>query len=163
MGGHPTIRRSLVVVLAVPLLALSGCTDTPTAATPDAATLATARRAPNQPVRLEFEKCAISEGVWKGTVTGDISGRLRTELTELRVTGPIWHVRFDWIIRADDPLKSFVADLRGILNTNTGRVVMNGRVREGYLRGAQVHEEGQLVSDPLCFEGAIRIMPATAR
>jgi hypothetical protein len=41
---------------------------------------------------------------------------------------------------------------------------MDGTVVKGYLEGAQVHEEGQLV-DPaiLRFQGSIQIMPATAR
>jgi hypothetical protein len=40
---------------------------------------------------------------------------------------------------------------------------MNGTVVEGFLEGAQVHEEGQLV-DPaaLRFQGSIRLMPGTA-
>jgi hypothetical protein len=40
---------------------------------------------------------------------------------------------------------------------------MNGAVIDGWLLGAQVHEEGQLVNpNTLGFEGSIRIMPATA-
>jgi hypothetical protein len=40
---------------------------------------------------------------------------------------------------------------------------MDGTVVDGFLQGAQVHEEGQLV-DPatLGFEGTIRVMPSTA-
>jgi hypothetical protein len=59
--------------------------------------------------------------------------------------------------------KVFTAHLTGALNTMTGKVIMNGAVVEGWLLGAQVHEEGQLV-DPatLGCDGAIRIMPAAA-
>jgi hypothetical protein len=40
---------------------------------------------------------------------------------------------------------------------------MNGTVVDGFLQGAQVHEEGQLVNAAtLRFEGTIRVMPATA-
>ena len=86
---------------------------------------------------------------------------LTTRLTSLRVSGPIWHVRFDWIVHAG--AQSFVADLGGILNTDTGRVVMDGTVVDGWLRGARVHEEGQLVdSQTLHFVGTIRLMPASA-
>jgi len=113
------------------------------------------------PVRLTFDKASVGPGVWEGTVGGDFAGRLRTELVELRIAGAIWHVEFDWIITAGSA--SFVARLTGTLNTRTGRVVMNGTVVDGYLEGARVHEEGQLV-DPstLRFQGEIRIMPATA-
>lgn len=124
---------------------------------------ATSAAASNEPVRLDFDK-SISDPaalVWNGSVSGDVSGALTTKLTDLRVSGAIWHVRFDWIIDAGS--RSFVADLTGTLNTNTGRVVMDGTVAEGWLQGAQVHEEGQLV-DPatLRFVGEIRVMPATA-
>lgn len=119
--------------------------------------------ASSAPVRLGFDK-SISDpaaSVWTGTVSGDVSGGLTTRLTSLRVAGPIWHVRFDWIIDAGE--RSFVADLSGTLNTGTGQVVMDGTVVSGWLRDAQVHEEGRLV-DPakLRFDGEIRIAPASA-
>ena len=117
----------------------------------------------SEPVRLGFDK-SISDPVglvWTGSVSGDVSGGLTTRLTGLRVSGPIWHVRFDWIVTAGQ--RSFVADLTGTLNNDTGQVVMDGSVAQGWLRGAHVHEEGQPV-DPttLRFVGAIRIMPASA-
>jgi opacity protein-like surface antigen len=119
--------------------------------------------AANEPVRIGFDK-SISDPaafVWTGTVSGDVSGTLTTRLTGLEVSGPIWRVRFDWMIAAGE--RSFVADLSGILNTDTGQVVMNGTVVEGWLSGAQVHEEGQLV-DPatLRFVGEIQLMPASS-
>jgi opacity protein-like surface antigen len=115
------------------------------------------------PVRIAFDK-SISDPaafVWSGAVSGDVSGGLTTRLTGLTVTGPIWHVRFDWIIDAGE--RSFVADLTGTLNTDTGQVVMDGTVVEGWLSGAQVHEEGRLV-DPttLRFVGEILVLPASA-
>ncbi|HEV2131842.1 MAG TPA: hypothetical protein VGR27_12095 [Longimicrobiaceae bacterium] len=162
MSSNRTFRLAFPALFGFLVLALSGCADLPTASEPGAAVFSKAANAPNKPVRLDFEKCAVAAGVWEGTVAGDIEGDLRTELTELRVTGPVWHVRFNWIITAGE--QSFTADLKGILNTVTGRVVMNGRIVEGYLAGAQVHEQGQLVdADRSCFAGTIRVMPATAR
>jgi hypothetical protein len=115
----------------------------------------------NAPVLLNFEKSLVSEGIWEGNVTGDVTGNLMTELTSLRVAGPIWHVQFNWIIDAGE--HSFTARLNGTLNTLTGKVVMNGTVVDGWLLGAQVHEEGQLI-DPntLRFQGTIQVMPATS-
>jgi len=117
----------------------------------------------NAPVNLTFSKQSSGIGTWEGTVSGDLEGQLTTVLTDIRVSGPIWHVEFDWIVDADDDAYDFTAHLGGVLNTKTGSVVMNGTVVEGWLIGAQVHEEGQLV-DPatLGFEGTIRIMPGTA-
>jgi hypothetical protein len=117
------------------------------------------------PLNLTFEKESVGEGAWAGTVSGDISGDLKSFLTAC--TGPkacsgrIWHVEFDWVI--DAGAESFTAHLSGVLNTVTGKVVMNGTVVEGFLEGARVHEAGQLVdAETLGFEGTIRIMPATA-
>ncbi len=117
----------------------------------------------NAPVNLTFSKQSTGIGTWEGTVSGDLEGQLTTVLTDLRISGPIWHVEFDWIVDAAGDANDFTAHLSGILNTETGSVVMNGTVVEGWLLGAQVHEEGQLV-DPatLAFEGTIRIMPGTA-
>jgi hypothetical protein len=162
MSPKCSIHRPMVFVAAL-LLAAAGCSERPSLVAPETPAASRAAAAPHSPLQLIFEKCLIDaeNPVWEGTVSGDVAGNLRTELGDLRVTGAIWHVRFDWIISAGD--RSFTADLDGILNTRTGRVVMNGRVSDGYLVGARVHEEGQLV-DPenSCFAGTIRIMPATA-
>jgi hypothetical protein len=118
------------------------------------------------PLRLTFEKEATpTAGVWAGSVSGDLDGGLTTVLTSCNdpnpCSGPIWHVEFDWIVDAGP--QSFTAHLSGILNNVTGAVVMDGTVVDGFLEGAQVHEEGQLVSPAtLGFEGTITVMPATA-
>ena len=116
----------------------------------------------NAPVNLSFEKCdPDGDFVWDGTVSGDFSGGLVTEPTFVDDSQPVWQVEFDFTITADD--ESMKIHLKGTLNTNTGQVVMNGEVAEGYLEGAQVHEMGQLVDpDDSCFEGTIRINPRTA-
>jgi hypothetical protein len=143
------MRRTILLLAAVIAVASLNAAAAPQAG------------ASSAPVQLTFDKSAVSAGVWQGTVAGDLSGGLTTVLTELRIAGPVGHVRFDWIVDAGG--SSFVADLRGTLNTETGAVVMNGTVVEGFLEGAQVHEEGQLV-DPaaLRFRGTIRLMPASA-
>jgi hypothetical protein len=150
--------------LLVAALTLTACDDGPAApSSADTVDLHTGAHALQQPLQLDFEKCVIDRvaGIWEGQVTGDITGDLRTELRELTVTGEIWQVRFDWIVTAG--AQSFIADLTGVLNLNTGGVVMNGTVADGYLTGASVHEAGQLV-DPvnLCFTGTIQIKSATA-
>lgn len=113
------------------------------------------------PVRIEFDKQGGVGGIWHGMVSGDVTGNLTTQLTSAHQAGQILHVTFDWII--DAGAQSFTAELEGTLNLNTGAVVMNGRVVEGWLTGARVHEEGQLV-DPATgrFQGRILIFPATS-
>ena len=117
------------------------------------------------PLTLTFEKAAVGPGMWEGTVSGDIDGDLTTVLTGCTgpkpCSGTIWHVEFDWIIDAGP--ESFTAHLRGTLNNQTGTAIMNGTVVDGFLEGAQVHENGKLVNAAaLRFEGTIRVMPATA-
>lgn len=115
------------------------------------------------PVNLTFAKQAISATVWEGTVGGHLTGDLETRLLSLTESGPVWHVTFNWIVIADDPVKSFTARLKGTLHTKTGKVVMNGQVIEGWLEGAQVHEEGQLTHpETFAFAGTIRIMAGSA-
>jgi hypothetical protein len=116
----------------------------------------------NGPVYLTFAK-ADPDGnyVWNGTVSGDIAGALETRLLAASQTNRILHVDFEWEVEAG--AQSFLAVLSGTLDTQTGAVTMNGTIVEGYLAGAQVHEEGQLV-DPgnSGFEGTIAIFPASA-
>jgi hypothetical protein len=145
------MRRLIVVSLLLLAVGSVGAVGASTAA------------AESAPVRLSFEKSILdpAAGVWEGTTAGDVAGALRTELRSLQVTGPIWHVTFDWIVTAGP--QSFTARLSGILNTATGAVIMNGSVIDGWLEGAQVHEAGQLVdAATLRFQGSIRLMPATA-
>src|SRR5262245_51491244 len=119
------------------------------------------------PLCLTFEKQSVEpvgSGEWEGRVSGDVDGDLRTVLTGCNgpnpCSGTIWHVEFDWII--DAGAESFTAHLTGVLNNATGAVVMNGTVVDGFLQGAQVHEEGQLVNpQTLAFQGTIRVMPST--
>jgi hypothetical protein len=154
-----------IAFLLFTCVALAGCTDaTMSALDADLQASKTSDAKKNSaPVNLTFAKGAISATVWEGTVDGDLTGQLETRLLSLTESGPVWHVTFDWIVTADDPAKTFTARLKGTLNTKTGKVVMNGQVIEGWLEGAQVHEEGQLVNpETYGFEGKIRIMAGSA-
>lgn len=113
------------------------------------------------PIRLQFDKQGGANGTWNGTVNGDVEGALTTQLLSLEPAGPILKVSFAWIVDAGN--QSFTAVLDGTLNTLTGQVEMDGTIVEGWLAGAQVHEEGQMV-DPATgrFQGTIMIFPATA-
>jgi hypothetical protein len=135
------------VVLLVPLTGIVGLQTWPALSA-------------NDPVRLTFDKAAVAAGAWEGTISGDIEGTLQTVLLTVDETGPIWHVTFDRIIGSGD--RSFTARLDGVLNRQTGAVVMDGTVTEGYLLGARVHETGQLADAPTSrFTGSITVFPAT--
>lgn len=112
------------------------------------------------PVQLQFDKQGSANGIWSGTVSGDVEGTLTTQLLSLEPAGPILKVSFAWIVDAGD--QSFTAVLDGTLNTLTGQVEMDGTIAEGWLAGAQVHEEGQMVDAATGrFQGTIMIIPAT--
>lgn len=154
LGRQERTTRLLSRCLAIPLLV----TGLMAASTP--------RAAAEPPVNLTFVKFEVPgphpPGVlaaWEGTVDGDFTGDLRTELRNAWPAGPnILHVEFDFIVSAG--MNSFCTSLTGILNTKTGRVVMNGWVTDGSHLGARVHEAGQQVPNPMTsqFEGIIRIM-----
>ena len=108
---------------------------------------------------LTFEKSSVGAGVWLGTVSGDVTGKLVTTMLVVDQSQPVWQVEFYWIVVADDPDKSFVARLTGTLDSTTGAVAMTGRVGEGYQIGASVREEGQLQdAETSRFTGTIRIV-----
>lgn len=143
--------RSVLVLMLMLVMAVSAVPAA--SATPD----------PSSPYVLEFSKSdPTASFVWSGTVSGDVDGSLTTRLTAARATGSVLHVEFDWEIEDLTGDRSFVAHLTGVLNLQTGHVVMNGTVVEGWLEGARVHESGQLV-DPTTstFAGTIQLFPAT--
>lgn len=114
-------------------------------------------------VSLTFDKSAVSDWVWIGTVSGDITGTLVTTLVAADQSQPVWQVDFYWIVLADDPSQSFVARLQGTLNSETGEVAMSGAVDEGYFAGAAVQEAGQLQNaETSNFTGTIELSATTA-
>ena len=121
--------------------------------------------ASNAPVQVDFVKHVVDPNalVFQGTASGAVDGSLTSKLVSLDgVTGPVYHVTFDWIVSAG--AQSFTARTSGTWNTLTGAVVMNGSViSSGWLAGAQVHEQGHM-TDPatLSFAGYLRFLPATA-
>jgi len=156
----------LVLFLAL-AVATTGC-DSFSPASETAGAVASVADAPAAShasvIELQFDKTSTGPTTWAGTVSGAFDGDLVTVLIDAKQSGPILRVEFDWIISNTAEGQDFTARLNGILNLNTGAVVMNGRVIDGYLVGARVHEEGQLV-DPSTgqFQGLIRIMPRSAR
>ena len=128
------------------------------------------------PVQVDWHKSfdhvdAGGHPVFLGTTSGGVTGQLTSVGTVDFASPPnsdprILHVTFVWTVCEGvgcSGSHSFTASTSGIWNLNTGHVVMNGRVIDGWLNGAQVHEEGQLL-DPatLTFEGFLRLLPDTA-
>lgn len=108
---------------------------------------------------LTFVKTAVSDGVWVGSVSGDVSGRLVTlELTSERSQGG-WDVEHVVVVIADDPAESFVARLSGTVDTVSGTERLAGDVREGFMSGARVEEAGQVVDAAApSYAGTLRLV-----
>jgi hypothetical protein len=143
-----TIERALAaaLVLLVTMIAAVAVSTAPASAS-------------SEPIRISFEKHSVEPGHYVGT-TGD-GGSIEMWVSNSSVTGNMQH--FDVTISATVADGSFTAELDGTFNFSTARTLLNGTVTEGWLEGAQVHEQGQLVAvDPLTFIGTLRLMPASA-
>jgi hypothetical protein len=92
--------------------------------------------------------------VWEGTTKGPAQGTVVSHPTQIVPDGDILLVTFVWEISAGR--HSFTAVTTGTLNTVTGAVILDGYVTDGWLEGASVHEEGQLVDASLSrYQGVI--------
>ena len=113
----------------------------------------------NRPIVLEFEKAWAAPDYYVGTVAG--GGTIEMWLSDKSVIGNTQH--FDATVSVSCASGAFTAFVSGEINFSTGRVVLNGTVTSGWMAGAQVQEESQLLDpDTGSFAGTIRIMPASA-
>jgi hypothetical protein len=108
---------------------------------------------------IPFEKHAVGPGHYVGTAGDD--GTIEMFVNDSSVTGDVQH--FTATVLLSVPEGSLTAILDGRFNFTTGQVVLNGSVVEGWLEGARVHEESQLVGlDPLTFVGTVQLMQGSA-
>ena len=138
------MKRLLLVLLA--LAALAGWAGTATAS--------------NAAVVISFEKHWIAPGHYVGTACD--GGTIDMQLSNSSVTGNVQ--QFTATVQlACAGRGALTAVLDGSFNFSTGKTVLNGTVVDGWLAGAQVHEEGQLVGlDPFTFVGTVQLMPGSA-
>jgi hypothetical protein len=116
-------------------------------------------RASNGTVVIPFEKHWVGPGHYVGTACGD--GTIDMQISDSSVTGNVQH--FTATVQLVCEAGALTAVLDGSFNFSTGKTVLNGTVVSGWLAGAQVHEEGQLVAfDPLTFVGTVQLMPGSA-
>ena len=115
--------------------------------------------AAERPIVLGFEKAWSAPDYYVGTVDG--GGTIEMWLSDKSVIGNTQH--FDATVTVDAPSGAFSAFVSGKINFSTGRVVLNGSVTSGWLTGARVQEESQLIDpDTGSFTGTIQIMPASS-
>jgi hypothetical protein len=96
-----------------------------------------------------------------GGLRGEANGRLTSRLVSLAGSNAGFRVTFDWVVSS--PRGSFTARTAGTWNPETGRIVMSGRVGDGYLGGAELYAQGRIF-DPgrPTFEGSLRVVRDTA-
>jgi hypothetical protein len=143
LKGRSEMKRLVLVLLA--LGTLGGLAGTATGS--------------NAAVVIPFEKHSIGPGHYVGTACD--GGTIDMQLSDSSVTGNVQH--FTATVQLACAGKgALTAVLDGSFNFSTGKTVLNGVVVDGWLAGAQVHEEGQLVDlDPLTFLGTVQLMPAS--
>ena len=97
---------------------------------------------------IPFEKHAVGPGHFTG---GDPE------------TSDHWLQHFKATLQLTVGGQSLTAALDGQFNFTTRQTVLNGVVLDGWLSGAQIHEEGQLVGfSPLTFVGTVMVMRGSA-
>lgn len=148
---RPRDRRAIALLPLLAALAMSGAVAAQPAAASNAATV------------ISFEKRWIEPGHYLGA-TGD-GGTIEMWLYGVSFVGNVQ--KFTATLQLSVGGRSLTAILDGQFNFSTGRVVLNGVVVDGWLAGAQVHEESQFTGiDPATggptFAGTVQLMPASA-
>jgi hypothetical protein len=108
-------------------------------------------------LELRFVKRADTRtGRWRGTVEGDVTGRVTSSLAEVEGRSPRLFVTFDCEIEGAPELLQ--ARLYGSIDTSSGRLSLAGSITHGRLAGSAVHCEGELVAGTIdAIAGILRI------
>lgn len=116
---------------------------------------------------IPFEKHAVGPGHYVGTA-GD-GGTIELQVYDSRFTGGDPETSDHWVQHFKATLQltvggqSLTAALDGQFNFTTRQTVLDGVVLDGWLSGAQVHEEGKVTGfSPLTFVGTVRLMRGSA-
>jgi hypothetical protein len=120
------------------------------------------------PVEVTFTKWVTTFPAMAGVTGGDVAGTFVGEVLSRTPfdNGVIVDLRARYEVVAG--AHSFIAEIEGKQNTNTATAVLNGVVTEGWLAGARVHVEFDVISSCAgkpagpCFQGTIRVMPGSA-
>lgn len=111
--------------------------------------------------QLTFEKCLTPAGTFVGTVDGGCGAGV-ISYRDIGVSVGTETVHFGGEYTVTTPnCGTFKAMCRGILNTHTGLIVLNGVVIDGDNLGAQVQVRAQLVigANSVCSQGTMTITP----
>jgi hypothetical protein len=142
----------------------------PTAPSASAAITANQQPGSARPVEVTFTKWITSYPAMAGRTGGAVAGTFEGEV--LRRTpfdnGVIVELEARYGVIDPGGHHSFTAIIQGKQNNQTGTAVLNGVVTEGWLVGAQVHVNFNVISpcadgtSNTCFQGTITVMPGSA-
>jgi hypothetical protein len=128
---------------------------------------ASSASASSSAIVIPFEKHAVGPGHYIGTA-GD-GGTIEMQVYDSSFTGGDPATSDHWIQHFKATLQltlggqSLTASLDGQFNFTTRQTVLNGVVVDGWLSGAQVHEEGKVTSfSPLTFVGTVMLTRGSA-
>ena len=114
--------------------------------------------ASSAPIVIPYAKtCDATVGHCVGTAGG--TGTLEMQVTSFRATGKAAQLTFTESVTVEDI--SFTAEMSGHASP-AGFIVLNGKVTEGSLAGARVHQRSNLVSGEgttTSWTGKLRLMP----
>jgi hypothetical protein len=140
----------------------------PTAVASVAATQTQANGGTN--IEVTFTKWVTTFPSFTGVAGGDVPGDFAATVLDRDAfpNGIITKLEARYEVIADDPTHSFVAHIEGTQNNHVLKAVLNGTVVEGWLRGARVHVEFDVIApcpqfgQARCFTGVIRVMSGSA-
>ena len=131
------------------------------------AVTASSASASSSSIVIPFEKHAVGPGHYVGTA-GD-GGTIEMQVYDSSFTGgdpetsDHWIQHFKATLRLTVGGQSLTAALDGQFNFTTRQTVLNGVVVDGWLSGAQIHEEGKVTGfSPLTFVGTVMLMRGSA-
>lgn len=116
------------------------------------------------PVHFAAVKTDGIDMIWTGTITttpgGEVTVRLAYTGDETDRALPLWPVGAVLLLACADVSQSFVAELNGDMNWETGVVRLYGVVTNGWRRGARIEQRLRL--DPRTFigSGVVRVADA---
>lgn len=163
------MRHSMILGLCILATACESTGSRPTAPSTSAIT-ATQEQRNARPIEVTFTKWVTTFPFMAGSTEGDVDGAFEGEVLQRTALENGVIVQLNARYQVIDPtgLHSFTAIIQGTQNNQTRSAVLNGVVTEGWLVGARVHVEFEVISSCAgkpagpCFQGTIRVMPGSA-
>lgn len=158
----------------------AACSQTPSPTSPSGVASPAADRTQARgsgPVEVAFTKWVTAFPALAGVTSGDVPGTFAGAVLSREPfdNGTIVQLEARYEVTGTNLARSFVAQIEGTQNGQTQQAVLNGTVISGRLAGARVHVTYDIIApaagvscvpqapvNTRCFQGMIRVMPASA-